>query len=316
MPTLVASSVRSQHYRFETLGEGVTAGVALPQGTALSNTGVVDLGGTTLVFDTSLTLGSAREIRDTSISLTHRPPTLAVNSHWHLDHILGNQLFSDHPVYATRRTIEILLEKRSELEADLRPAKLESDIRELERQQNAARTPAGRAPYEPVLRIHRTLLSEAAELRLTPPSSGFDVRLRLPGDLAASLLSFGSGHTESDAVLFLERPAILFAGDLVVAGNHPNLTSGDPQHWLEVLDELEKLRPDRIVPGHGPVGTLGTIHEVRDYLSTLLRLAEGPGEPEIPARFRGWAEPDQFTSNLAYVRSRAGRGEAPAHTTG
>jgi len=307
---------RSQHYQFETLGEGVIAGVARPQGTALSNTALVDLGGATLVFDTSLTLESAREILAASVALTHRPPTLAANSHWHLDHILGNQLFSDHPVHATRRTIEILHEKRSELEAELRPAKLEADILELETQQNAANTAAGRAPYEPVLRIHRRLLSEAAERRLTPPTSGFDVQLRLPGDRGASLRSFGSGHTESDAVLYVERTRSLLAGDLVVAGNHPNLTSGDPEHWLKVLDELEKLRPDRVVPGHGPVGSVETIREVRDYLTTLLRLAETSGHPEIPARFRAWAEPDQFTSNLAYVRSRAVRGRPPASPSG
>jgi len=101
----------SEQYAFRTIGDGVAAGLARPEGAALSNTGVVDLGGSTLVFDTSLTLRSAREIRAAAIERTRRPPSLVANSHWHLDHLMGNQLFADLPIYATTRTVEIALEK-------------------------------------------------------------------------------------------------------------------------------------------------------------------------------------------------------------
>ncbi len=117
-------------------------------------------------------------------------------------------------------------------------------------------------------------------------------------------MSFGSGHTESDTLLFLANDRILFAGDLIVAQNHPNLTSGDPEHWLTVLDKIDDLRPERIATGHGPVGSAETVAEIRDYLATVLELARERTAPEIPTRFRSWAEPDQFSSNIAYVRLR------------
>jgi cyclase len=300
-----APGPRSEHYQFESMGAGVTFGRARRGGTALSNTGIVDLGPSTLVFDTSLTLHSARDIRAASLALTHRSPSLCVNSHWHLDHILGNHEFSDQPIYASQRTIEILLEKRAELEAELSRGKLEADVRELERQRSEQSSEAGRAVYDAVLRINRMLLAETVDLRFTPPSTGFDEELRLPGEPDASLRSFGSGHTESDTVLFLAEDRILFAGDLIVAENHPNLTSGDPEHWLTVLDKIDELRPERIVTGHGPVGSVETVAMMRDYLTTLLALARGRRDPAIPARFRSWAEPDQFTGNIAYVRSRS-----------
>ncbi len=298
----------STHYAFEALADGVHAGRARPEGTALSNTGIIDLGGSTLVFDTSLTLHSARDIRMASLALTHRPPTLSANSHWHLDHILGNQLFADRPIYATQRTIEIVLEKRAELQSELTREKLEADIQELEGQRRAASTDAGRAVYDAALRLNRTLLSEAPELKLTPPSTGFDRALKLPGEHGASLLSFGSGHTESDAILFLAKDRILFAGDLVVAETHPNLMSGDPEHWLTVLERIEGLRPERIVTGHGPVSSAETLGVMRDYLTTVLELAREPGDPAIPSRFSRWTEPDQFKGNIAYVRSRSSTG--------
>ena len=296
-----------EHYAFEDLGDHIRFGRARPGGTALSNTGVVDLGGATLVFDTSLTLHAARETRAEAIASTGRGPSLCVNSHWHLDHMAGNQVFEDGPIYATKRTAEVLLEKRAELEHELTRETLEADIRDLERQRAAVAGDAGRAPYDAVLRIHRTLLEETVELRFTPPSKEFERELRLPGDQDARLLTYGAGHTDSDAVLFLPKSGMLFAGDLVVTENHPNLTSGDPEHWLVVLDQLAALHPERIATGHGALGSVESLAVMKDYLTTILELARSPEEPEIPARFRGFAEPDQFTGNVRYARQRRAR---------
>jgi cyclase len=300
-----APAVHSEHYAFKTIADEITFGQARRDGTALSNTGIVNLGSSTLVFDTSLTLHSARDIRAASLALTHRFPSLCVNSHWHLDHVVGNQVFADQPIYASKRTIEILLEKRAEIETELSREKLEADIREFARQRSAQSTETGRAVYDAVLRINRMLLGETMDLRFTPPSTAFDEELRLPGERGASLLNFGSGHTESDTMLFLANDRILFAGDLIVAQNHPNLTSGDPEHWLTVLDKIDELRPERIVTGHGPLGSVETVAAMRDYLTAVLELAREPGDPMIPARFRSWAEPDQFAGNIAYVRARS-----------
>jgi cyclase len=296
---------RSDQYQFEELAPGIVGAVARAEGTALSNGGIVNLGGATLVFDTGLTLRAARDLHAAAERLTGRPPAFAANSHWHLDHLLGNQLFAAHPIHATRRTVEILLEKRVELEGELTPAKLEAELRELEGEArgHADPTPSERAEYELAVRINRTLRDEAPELRLTIPSKPFDSELRLPGERNARLVTFGSGHTESDAVLELPDERIVFAGDLVVAGHHPNLLSGDPRHWLVVLDEIERLAPERVVTGHGPVGTRETIAEMRDYLSMILREAENTGSARLPDRFARWSGRSQFDRNVAFVRS-------------
>ena len=288
--------------------DGVAFGRARAEGTALSNTGVVNLGGSTLLFDTSMTLRSAREIREASVALTGRPPSMSVNSHWHLDHILGNQVFADRPIYASRRTGEILRATRAGLEQELAPESLEADIRALEADRRARGLVGKPSPFDAALRIHRALRDETADRRLTLPTDGFERELRLPGDRDARLLCYGAGHTESDSVLFLGKARVLFAGDLVVAGTHPNLLSGDAEHWLTVLDEIEALRPERIATGHGPLRPTEVLGAMRDYLSTLLELSRTAGEREIPARFRELTEPDQFARNLAHLRARSGAG--------
>ncbi len=108
---------------------------------------------------------------------------------------------------------------------------------------------------------------------------------------------------------------MLFAGDLVVAEQHPNVCSGDAAHWQVVLDEIERLKPERIVTGHGPVGSLETVSTMRDYLSTLFDLAREKGPVGIPSRFRSWEEPAQFAQNLEHLRSTLGAGRDPATRT-
>jgi cyclase len=291
------------HYAYEELAEGVSFGHARREGAALSNNGIVDLGGSTLIFDTSLTPRAAKETREAARTLTGRAPTFTANSHWHLDHILGNQEFGDRPIYATRRTAEILVERRAELELELTPAKIRADVAAMEERRNAATTHAGREAYDAVLRINLALLEDAVDLRLVAPTTTFEGELDLPGDGGARLMTFGAGHTESDAVLFLPKERILFAGDLVVAGDHPNLGSGDPQHWIQVLDRLAELRPERVGTGHGPLGSAETLSEVRDYLTTVIETAQQDRAAEMPARFVSWGEPAQFEANVAYTRT-------------
>jgi cyclase len=302
-------TVRSTQYRFSELAEGVVFAEASVGGTALSNSGIVDLGGSSFVFDTGLTLHAARELVRAAPILTGGPVTLSANSHWHMDHLLGNQLFASRPIYATRRTVEILLERRAELERELTREGLEADLKQLEGQKGAVSdpTPEQRAEYDTALRIHRTLLDEVLDLRLTPPSGTFEGALDLPGERGARLVTFGGGHTESDALLVLPHDRVVFAGDLVVSGHHPNLLSGNPEQWLNILGAIEELRPERIVTGHGPAGDLDTVGEMRSYLTHLLAQASTTCPVEVPAPFRDWSGCSQYEQNLKFVRSRASR---------
>ena len=294
-----------EHYEFATTEEGVRVGRARPSGAALSNCGIVDLGVQTLVFDTGLSPRAGAEIRAEARDATRRAPGLVANSHWHFDHLLGNQAFDDAALYASRGTIAFLAEHRAELEEALRPPALAAAVAELTTRLAQAREPREKSRWTVELGMVGTMHADALHVRLAPPTNGFDELLRLPGDRPAELRTFGSGHTVSDSILFLPESRTIFAGDLVLAGQHPSMESSDPEHWIEVLDRLEELRPDRIVPGHGPVSGPEVVDEMRAYLTAILPLASTTGSVEIPARFRSWAWPGQFDSNLEFLRQRA-----------
>jgi glyoxylase-like metal-dependent hydrolase (beta-lactamase superfamily II) len=296
------SSTDSRHYRFEELGEGIHAAIARPEGFAICNSGVTDLGGGGVVFDSGMTPDSARDLHHQATRLLGRPPSVAVTSHRHLDHILGNSEFAHIPIWGTRRTREILLETADQLLAEVRREQLERDIAELEGRRGEMRTDAGREDLEFILQINRAALACAGRLKVVPPDHTFETRMTLPGARAAELVSLGSGHTEADAFLFLPREKVLFAGDLVVIGVQPSMGNGDPEHWVEELDQVVRMAPERVVPGHGPVTTVDGILETRAYLSGILEAARAPPGAPLPAALRRWEGSLSLESNLAFAR--------------
>ncbi len=284
------------------LSEGVWAAIAGPTGDAISNSGVVGLDDGVALFDTNLTPRSARELSARVARTAGAPPTLVVNSHWHLDHVLGNSAFPKVPVWATRRTREITLELREQLAAEVERGALEKAIRDLESRRSTLTTEGAREDLEWWLRIQRGLLASADELTIVAADRTFETRAELPGARGAELRSFGSGHTEADAVLFLPDERVLFAGDLVVSGVQPSMGSGDPEHWLVVLDELERIGPEVIVPGHGPVLRTDLLGETRGYLKGVLRAAESREGASLPSAIERWEGSLSLEENLAFAR--------------
>jgi cyclase len=292
----------SEHYAFEEIGDGIRAAIARWGGKGICNSGIVDLGDGAVVFDTSCTLPTAQELWAETQSAFGRPPSLAANSHWHLDHALGNPGFSTVPVWATRRTREIFLEMQDQMTAELTKEALDRDIRGLEEQRGSMPSESSLKDLEFTINFVRALASEATHLRLSPPDHTFETRLVLPGDHGAELVSFGSGHTEADAILFLRSEKVVFAGDLVVAGQQPSMGSSNPDHWPIVLDEIEALGPERIIPGHGPVVSLDGLGEIREYLSAIVKVAGATGVTSVPAPLRPWEGSPTFKENLKFAQ--------------
>jgi len=83
----------SKHFRLQQLAEGVYAAIHREGGGAIGNAGIVDLGDRTLVYDTFIAPQPAEDLRAAAEALTGRPVDTVINSHWHSDHMWGNQVF-------------------------------------------------------------------------------------------------------------------------------------------------------------------------------------------------------------------------------
>lgn len=91
------------------------------------------------------------------------------------------------------------------------------------------------------------------------------------GGTKIELLYFHGGHTPGDAVVWLPQTRILFSGDLIfvdrLLGVLPFSNSKD---WLASFEEIKKLQPKVIIPGHGKVCDLPKAQrDTGDYLLLL-----------------------------------------------
>ena len=128
------------------------------------------------------------------------------------------------------------------------------------------------------------------------------------GGRVVQLRSWGPAHSRGDQTVFLPGERVLFTGDLVENRFYPIFPYFPPYdvdvngaHWTEVIETLQTLNAEVVVPGHGERSGAGLLATTHEYL-TLLRsevkrlAAQGHGEgeiiavlgPQLQARYPDW----------------------------
>lgn len=309
-------SIISKHFSLHPLTENMYAAIASDQGAAIGNSGLIDLGGQIIVFDTFLTPQAAADMRKASEELFGRAPDFVINSHYHNDHIWGNQVFAEvSHILSTIRTRELIATAGKE-EFDwysqnstqrLETIRAELQVAENEEQRNEI---SFWIPY------YEGLVEAFPTLKVCMPDLVFDERMEIHARKdKAELFAFEGAHTESDAVLFLPQKGVIFMGDLLFVGCHPYLADGDPFQLLKALRKIEQLDVTRFVPGHGPVGRRDDLVLMIAYVESCLELAheliqfgenveEQMTAPKIPTQFTGWRFPKFFQLNIQFLCQR------------
>ena len=295
-------SFSSPYFDIQELAEGVFAVLGDREGLCHSNAAVIDLGDRTLILDT-LTLPSyADDLADACRELTGRDPTWVALTHYHADHLLGNQSFpTATPLIATQAMLPKIQEWMVEYqEAIDDPAGFKKEIDGFAAACDGEEDPLRRKAMDINLARYQALYEEIGNLQLVSPNTFFEGTLRLTGSKrSVELIEVPHAHTVSDVYLRLPDEGVLFMGDLGFFDTIPFLAFADPLRWIEILREFETSDMKTFVPGHGVVG--GTDHvklerecieavvgAVRDTLAAGEELTEdlglGLSEP-----FRAWS---------------------------
>lgn len=284
----------------------------------MANTGFVDLGETVLVFDSFNTQQAAAELREVIASVTGKPVSHLINSHWHGDHIRGNQVFRDVSIVATEQTKEIMQENHPARIARQRAGldELREYIQTLESQQNAIEDGTQRARLSQEISLLKEIEISLPTLKLVLPNETFEATWYMEGtNRRVECHTLGGGHTVSDSFLYIPDARVCYIGDLVAVNNHMLIVDGNIENWISILDKLRSWEFDYVVPGHGQVGGKEWIEKAVDYLSDLLKTsaelrdkgyAEGEvGELDVPEKYKRWSASEIYPKNVQHLMSQA-----------
>jgi len=300
----------SNHFVLQQIAEGVFAAFDIE-----GNAGLIDLGGQVVFFDTFQTPQGAEDLRQAAFDLFGRTQQIVVNSHWHNDHIWGNQVFANVAQILSSSRTRQLIAQNSQKEADWYTA---NATQQMASYQSKLRTASDEERSEIILMadLYEGLAEAMPHFSLCLPSITFDKRIELHGTKrTAELIIFENGHTASDTVLYLPQDGVLFMGDLLFVNCHPYLGEGDPQELQATLRRLENLGAKYFVPGHGPLGTRDDLLQLVNYIDYCLESAqtlvsEGGGYEnkiagiKLAELYQGWQFTFLFPDNISFLCKR------------
>ncbi len=198
-----------------------------------------------LVYDTHISIPHARLVRRALVEAGVKRLRVVL-SHWHLDHVAGNEVFADCEIIAHALTVAALRERRAAIEAG---------------------TQSGAPPITP-LHLPTTSYEGTLPLRV----GGIQVELRHV-DI----------HSNDATMLVLPDSGLLLAGDAL---EDPITYVAEPDRLTAHLADLARMAGwgmARILPNHGDHATIagggygpGLIAATERYVGEVLRCRQEP----------------------------------------
>ena len=304
----------SENFIIQALAPGVWAAIHNDQyGKAICNAGIIDLGDKTLVFDPFMTPQAAKELRSVAEELTKRPVTIVVNSHYHNDHIRGNQEFTPFATIIsstyTREQIARMEPEQQQWEKHHAPAMLKAT----KKIYNSA-TGIDREELPLWIGYYEGMMESIDNLTITLPDIVFNDSLWIFGsERSVKLVEYKNCHTASDVALIIPSEKIAFLGDLLFVQRHPWMADGEPASWQASLKFLyDDQSITTYVPGHGSVCDKKGLKSLQDYFENIQQLANTAVADStqsqlltqpIPKQYQNWYFSRFYQSNVKFLLS-------------
>jgi len=291
------------------VADGVYAAVAKSGGLASGNAGFVVGDEGVLVVDTFFTPQAAEELIDSISAATKQPIKYALNTHYHLDHSGGNQVFAARSIPIIAHDNVVLWQTTKNRRFLPLPEELQK--RRAEAAKQLSETPADHPENQPQLNRQLRRLDAMLTIKLTNPTVTFSkgtVHLHL-GNRQVMLFTL-PGHTGGDILAYVTDANVVFTGDMSWRKTLPNLVDATVNDWITSLDTLLREYPTaKFVPGHGEVATAEDVREFRDYLDDLrnrvkkaiadgLTLDQAKQQLKLPEKYKSFAFQNFATPNV------------------
>ena len=255
------------------IGEGVWAAIASDNGKAFANSGFVVGDGGIAVIDSFQDPESTRALLADIRSVSDLPIRFVVNTHYHIDHVNGNDVFVGAAIVAHRNVRTWMRSENLKFWPDPPPVDIKARVQSL--------------------RLPDVVFDDGVDLYLG--SRKIEVR-HYPG------------HTGSDSVVIVPDARVVFCGDLLWKDHFPNLIDATTESWISTLAKLgSDYASATFVPGHGGLATASDVAFLRQYFGELrdaISHAQKAGKsgdalvdavlPALQAKYGNWAFFDDY----------------------
>lgn len=224
------------------------------------NVAVIATSKGTVIVDTPLMSHQANDIMEELSAGNHNPVRYIVMTHGHGDHILGTDLFGEDVLIFGNRGIRERMGRHNPMWVREWVKTWQWENQDEVEEMASAQISLPHVLYEDEL----TLFLGDTEIRLFPLS----------------------GHLKESVGVFQPQSGVLITGDTLFCDHHPYMGEANFDAWLRSFDKMRELKPDRIIPGHGPVCGLEAVDRQQQYMEKMMavrsRWTPEDGETGIP----------------------------------
>lgn len=225
------------YFALHDLGHGVWAAISPPKSPAGANAGFVIGPDGVLVIDTFEDPAAAEALLAAIREKTDKPIRYVIDTHYHLDHVAGNDVFA-----VAGATVMA-----------------QQNVRTWERTQNLK-----------FFGDHATAKQKQFAATLGLPSMTYQNGVTIwLGDRKIVVRTL-EGHTGGDSTVIIPDANVVFTGDLFWNHTLPNLIDANTREQIASNDVYLHDYPDAtFVPGHGGIGNAADVRAFHDYLAAL-----------------------------------------------
>ncbi len=265
-----------------------------------------------VVIDTTISRVFAQKVRkEIEKNFANRNFAYVINTHFHGDHTLGNQIFNDAVIIGHKNCLEQMKTDHKQRTSSLdryqaAVANMQKSLEKLEADSDQAKALAGQIFF------YQALIDGLGEgFVLTPPALTFSDRMTLDlGDLTLHLYHYGTSHTNSDIIIHCPEEGLWMTGDLFAAGQDPYIDTeriDNMPKWSSNLDKILDTRSSThyVIAGHGEFIAIAEMERISDFVKQESEKYQG--KESAFREFTRQIEEQNLNFALKSLREMAGR---------
>ncbi len=205
--------------------------------------GAIVLPNKLIMIDSGMHVPKMQQFREWVEKDTGKKFEYLVLTHYHGDHLIGNQIFSDCKIIADEFIHEYMkgMKERWTLE-------------EIEKAKERSTDP-----------------TSLDGLVITLPNVKLNDYMEITDDNVKVIIKKTGGHTEDSTYVYCPNYKVLFAGDNLFAGQYPygGADTCNPDIWMKTYKEFLSLDVEWFIPGHSRDWSNKAVKETLDFMKDM-----------------------------------------------